>query len=170
MIWLAGVSGFLMGSIWGSFINLCIDRWQIRYSKDQEAQISEHHFSEKLKHHLRLGTLSPLIPSRSFCFSCGHQLRFLELIPLVSFLLLKGRCRICAEAYGIRSFWVELTHGLFFGSLFVWLERWPVLIILALDFSLLWLLGSCYHYPKLGMHLKIAAFIWICLNPIVFLI
>ena len=33
-----------------------------------------------------------------------------------------------------RSFFVELTHALFFGALFVWLERWPAIIILVLDF------------------------------------
>ena len=131
--------------------------------------MAEDRFCEILKDHLRQETFSPLIPSRSFCFFCGHRLSVIELIPIFSYLFSRGRCRSFGEAYGIRSFFVELTHGLCFGALFVWLERWPVIVILALDFSLIWFLGSCHHFSKQGRRLKGWAFILICLNLILFL-
>ena len=169
MIWMAGGSGFLLGTVWGSFINLCIDRWKIRYGENPDSILTNPRFSKKLKDHLRQETFSPLIPSRSFCFFCGHRLSVTELIPIFSYLFSRGRCRRCDVAYGIRSVFVELTHGFCFGALFVWLERWPAIVILALDFSLIWLLGSCHHFPKQGRRLKGWAFILICLNPILFL-
>ena len=167
---LEGITGFLLGMVWGSFINLCIDRFQIAHLADHERVLNDPLYSERLKDHHRQGRFSPLIPSRSFCFFCGHILRIKELVPLLSYLFSGGRCLTCGQAYGIRSFFVELTHALFFGALFVWLERWPAIVILALDFSLIWLLVSCHHFPKQGRWLKGWAFFLICLNPILFLI
>ena len=167
---LEGITGFLLGMVWGSFINLCIDRFQMARLADHQRVLNDPLYSERLKDHLRHGRFSPLVPSRSFCFFCGHILRIKELVPLLSYLFSRGRCLSCGQAYGIRSFFVELTHALFFGALFVWLERWQGFIIITFDFSLIWLLGSCYHYPKLGKYLKIGTLVWICLNPIVFLI
>ena len=35
------------------------------------------------------------VNSRSYCDKCHHQLSFLDLIPIVSYLCLGGRCRYC---------------------------------------------------------------------------
>ena len=43
----------------------------------------------------RLPTHRPILLGRSACPSCGHPLGALDLIPLLSFLLLRGRCRHC---------------------------------------------------------------------------
>ena len=51
MNWRAGVSGFLLGTVWGSFINLCIDRWKIRYGEDPDSILTNPRFSKKLKLH-----------------------------------------------------------------------------------------------------------------------
>ena len=167
---LEGITGFLLGMVWGSFINLCIDRFQMAHLADHERILNDPLYSERLKDHLRQARFSPLAPSRSFCFFCGHILRIKELVPLLSYLFSRGRCLSCGQAYGIRSFFVELTHALFFGALFVWLERWPAIIILALDFSLIWLVTTCHDCRKMGGWLKGLAVLMIFLNPILLMV
>lgn len=39
---------------------------------------------------------------RSYCFNCYHQLKALDLIPVISALLLHGRCRYCHFKFGLR--------------------------------------------------------------------
>ncbi len=78
---------FLSGLIFGSFLNVCI----YRIPRD----------------------LSIAAP-RSFCPECGQQLAWLQNIPLVSYLFLRGRCRSCAQPIGIRYPLVELGTALLF--------------------------------------------------------
>jgi leader peptidase (prepilin peptidase) / N-methyltransferase len=49
---------------------------------------------------------------RSVCDSCGHQLPWYDLIPVISFLILGGRCRFCQERIPIYNLLVELVAGL----------------------------------------------------------
>ncbi|HSW35551.1 MAG TPA: prepilin peptidase [Candidatus Limnocylindrales bacterium] len=58
----------------------------------------------------QLSLISP--PSR--CPSCNHRLGFLELIPLLGYLLLKGRCRHCQVQISPRYPLIELATGLLF--------------------------------------------------------
>lgn len=60
-------------------------------------------------------------PSRSFCPSCGRTIPLLLNIPLVSWLMLRGRCRWCREPIAFRYFLVELVTALCF--LAVWREH-----------------------------------------------
>jgi len=51
---------------------------------------------------------------RSGCFSCGHQLSWYELIPAVSWLIQRGRCRSCSSHVSPTYILGELTTGIFF--------------------------------------------------------
>ncbi len=51
---------------------------------------------------------------RSFCFSCGHRLFAPDLLPLVSFLFQKGRCRYCRARISIQYPLIECTTGVLF--------------------------------------------------------
>ena len=51
---------------------------------------------------------------RSHCVSCGHELRWADLVPVLSYLFLKGRCRYCGEKISPRYVLSELTLGLVF--------------------------------------------------------
>ncbi|MHB8439965.1 MAG: prepilin peptidase [Acidimicrobiales bacterium] len=53
--------------------------------------------------------LSVVRPSRSFCPTCGTTLRSADNIPVVSWLLLRGRCRSCGHPISARYPMVELT-------------------------------------------------------------
>lgn len=51
---------------------------------------------------------------RSYCPSCKHNLSFEDLIPLLSFLFLKGRCRYCKKSISLQYPLVEIATGLIF--------------------------------------------------------
>jgi leader peptidase (prepilin peptidase)/N-methyltransferase len=52
---------------------------------------------------------------RSFCPNCRHQLSWWENIPVVSWILLRARCRSCHQPISARYPLVELTTGVAFG-------------------------------------------------------
>lgn len=56
-----------------------------------------------------------LAKGRSFCPKCKHTLWFYDLIPMLSYILLKWRCKHCSKPIGIRYILVELYFGLLFG-------------------------------------------------------
>ena len=81
----------LLGGAIGSFLNVCIDRLPARKS-----------------------VVSP--PSR--CDSCGKRLAFRDMVPIVSYLLLRGRCRHCGAHISPRNLWVEVIGAVLLGLIF----------------------------------------------------
>ena len=77
---------FFYGLIIGSFLNVVIYRF---------------HTGKSLSGH-------------SHCLSCGTHLRWYELVPLFSYVSLRGRCRSCGSLIPSRYFLVELSTGLLF--------------------------------------------------------
>ncbi len=77
----------LLGIAVGSFLNVCIDR---------------------------LPAGKSLVYPPSHCDACRHPLSPWDLVPLASYLWLRGRCRYCGASIGWRSPFVELCTGLFF--------------------------------------------------------
>ena len=55
---------------------------------------------------------------RSFCPYCKHTLRWLDLIPVFSFLFLKGKCRYCKKKISVQYPLVEVATGLIFLIIF----------------------------------------------------
>ena len=87
------------GLIYGSFLNVLL--WRLPESKG--------------------------INGRSHCRSCNHQLAWYDLIPVLSFILLRGRCRYCHKKIHPRYPLVELTTAIVLGLFFA--IRTPVLTI-----------------------------------------
>src|SRR5438270_5517243 len=86
------VVAFVLGACVGSFLNVCIYRLPLNLSVNQ--------------------------PRRSFCPSCKTQIPCHQNLPLVSWLVLRGRCANCGARIAFRYFAVELLTALFF--LIVW--------------------------------------------------
>ena len=81
----------LLGLSVGSFLNVCIDR---------------------------LPRNESILNPPSHCQACGHRLEAKDLIPIFSYLWLKGHCRYCRAHIPRRLFWVELASGVILASLY----------------------------------------------------
>jgi len=68
--------------------------------------------------------------SRSVCEKCGHQLGVPDLIPIVSWLALRGKCRYCHAKIGGSALWLEIGVGAaFVMSYLLWPADWGILAI-----------------------------------------
>lgn len=78
----------------------------------------------------RLPRGESVVHPRSRCPSCGHQLSGLENVPVLSWLVLRGKCKSCGEPISARYPLVELATGLLYGAV-VWIawEDWAQLAI-----------------------------------------
>lgn len=69
----------------------------------------------------RLPRGEPVMLARSSCRSCGQVLRWWEMIPILSYVVLRGRCARCGDKIPPRLFQAELA-GLALGGLAVWAD------------------------------------------------
>lgn len=63
---------------------------------------------------LRLSTGKKFINDRSVCDNCGHILSWYDLIPLISYISLKGKCRYCHKKVSLLNPFIELVTGILF--------------------------------------------------------
>lgn len=59
----------------------------------------------------RLPRGESIVRGRSHCDHCGHSLGAMELIPVISYLMLRGKCKNCHEKIPVRSLVVEILGG-----------------------------------------------------------
>ncbi len=129
----------VLGAAIGSFLNVVIDRAPERAS---------------------------LVRPASHCPGCGRALAPSELVPVISYLALRGRCRTCGARIPLRILWVELGTGLLFGWL-AW-QHGPslalltdsvyaalLLVITVIDLEHQLILNRII-YPALGITLALA--------------
>jgi len=100
----------LLGLMVGSFLNVVIHRLPIMMERDWAAQCAE--FKGEA-----VPVLEPLSLARprSRCPHCGHPITALENIPIISWLVLRGRCKGCAAPISLRYPLIEALTGLLFG-------------------------------------------------------
>ncbi len=79
----------------------------------------------------------PLITSDCFCPSCGRTLPLRHQIPLLSFLLLKGRCRFCRAGIPLRYPMIEGGFMFYYSVCFLIFYRMPVVYLI------LWYIFIC---------------------------
>ena len=83
--WGTGVLVFIFGLMFGSFLNVCV---------------------------YRLPRSLSIVSPGSFCPHCRKEIAWFDNIPLLSYLVLRGRCRHCRKKITPRYFLVELLTGL----------------------------------------------------------
>lgn len=104
----AGLAGIL-GLMIGSFLNVVIYRLPKIMEQQWAAECAELAGKEPPPSE----TFNLLLP-RSRCQKCGHQIRWFENIPLVSYAFLRGKCSACNTPISLRYPLVELTTGALF--------------------------------------------------------
>jgi leader peptidase (prepilin peptidase)/N-methyltransferase len=82
---------FILGALLGSFANVCI---------------------------LRIPRGQSIVRPPSHCGSCGAPVRWFDNLPIVSYLVLRGRCRSCGVKFSPRYLFVELATGLLVVALY----------------------------------------------------
>ena len=95
---------FILGTILGSFINCAAGR--IVEGKDW-------------------------IKGKSHCSNCNHELGPLDLVPVLSYIFLGGKCRYCGQKFSPRNLYTELLLGICF--LLTFLSRKTIDYILVRD-------------------------------------
>lgn len=78
---------FIYGLFIGSFLNVCI---------------------------YRIPEGKSIVYPPSSCGNCGHRLNYIDMIPVVSYVINKGRCRYCNEIYSVQYPLVELLNALLY--------------------------------------------------------
>jgi leader peptidase (prepilin peptidase)/N-methyltransferase len=68
----------------------------------------------------RLPREKSLVSPGSACPACNTPIRFYDNIPLLSWLLLRGRCRRCGAGISIRYFIIELLTAVLFAGVYLW--------------------------------------------------
>lgn len=89
---------FLFGIVIGSFLNVCI---------------------------LRIPLKENFIKERSHCMSCGYQLAWYDLIPLFSYIFLRGKCRKCRKHISLQYPLVEALNGVLYVLIFL-VNGWSI--------------------------------------------
>lgn len=84
------VSLFLCGAVIGSFV--CCQAWRARLKEQKKKNLGK----------------------RSVCLSCGYKLRWFDNIPIVSWLVLRGKCRKCGKKIGYTEIVVEVLMAVAF--------------------------------------------------------
>ena len=82
---------FILGSIWGSFSNVCIHR---------------------------IPNNKSVVKGRSYCPACNNLIKWYDNIPLLSYIFLNAKCRECSAHIDIKYFIVELICALSFIFIF----------------------------------------------------
>src|SRR5579862_3972601 len=93
----------------GSFVNALV--WRLHENTKPKAK----------KHSSKLS----IVNGRSICPSCRHKLAWYDLIPIFSWLALKGECRYCQKPISLQYPLVELTGGLVFAGSYAF---WPQIV------------------------------------------
>lgn len=83
----------------------------------------------------RVGTGRSVLHGRSRCMHCGHTLQALDLVPVLSYLLLGGRCRYCRTKVSLQYPLVELSAAALAAGV-AWVSPIPVAFVFWL---LIWM-------------------------------
>ena len=138
---------FIFSLMIGSFLNVVVFRLpkmlEQGWKKECREFLADELAKPKSQNEEELITLST--PSSS-CPSCQHKIRFYENIPVISWLVLRGKCSQCRSKISLRYPLVELTtailsvviaahFGVTFTTLFLLILTWGLVCLTLIDFD-----------------------------------
>jgi len=111
--------------------------------------------------------VAPIMKTRSKCLSCGEALRAFDLIPIFSYLFLKGKCRYCKTVYGISALIVEALYGAVFVALYYFfLQGQSSIFMVALLLTYYTLLFATFGvvalYDRMHSYIPVAYLMMYC--------
>ncbi len=135
---LALATSFALALLIGSFLNVVIHRLPVMMEREWQAQLGEYQAQP-----VAAAPYNLAVP-RSSCPYCGHPIRWYENIPLLSYLIQRGRCSSCQSPISLRYPAVELItalltafvvhlYGLNEFSLALALLTWCLICLTAID-------------------------------------
>lgn len=110
----------LFGLALGSFAGATVWRLRARQLK-LDAKFGEKILASEKAEVAKLQK-KPVHSDRSVCLHCGHELKWYDLLPLVSWVLLRGKCRYCHKGIGWFEPAIEVGLAAFFVVSFLF---WP---------------------------------------------
>ena len=101
-----GILVLIFGIVIGSFLNVCI---------------------------YRIPKKESIVFGASHCTKCGNRIKWYDLIPVLSYLILMGKCRYCKEKISLQYPCIELINGLGWLGIYLWLGLtvWSGLVCLV---------------------------------------
>ena len=132
------ISAGVIGAAMGSFVVAQVWRLRAQQLKAEKGQGEAVDLAEYKR-------LKPLMKrkvrsDRSTCLSCGHTLEWYDLLPIVSWLALRGKCRYCKASIGWTELLVELVMaGLFVVTILTW--PWSLTNVLEWAKLVVWLVA-----------------------------
>lgn len=103
---IATVYAAIIGLLIGSFLNVVIHRLPRMMQRESDNYVA-HESGKPLPHTDRYNLMVP----RSACPHCGHRISALENVPVISYLVLRGKCKQCKAPISIRYPAIELLTG-----------------------------------------------------------
>ena len=111
----------LLGLLIGSFLNVVIHRLPQMMEQQWDAECAQHQAARAGKEYTPHPTTISLCSPRSRCPHCGHAIAWYENIPVLSWVMLRGKCKACSQRISVRYPLVEITTA----ALFAWcIHRW----------------------------------------------
>ena len=107
---------FGYGVVLGSFINALV--WRLARQEGLPGTPSSKKASKRISSDVRYS----IFRGRSMCPACTHQLAARDLVPVLSWLRLGGKCRYCQKPISAQYLLVELVTGVLFGLFYL---GWP---------------------------------------------
>jgi leader peptidase (prepilin peptidase)/N-methyltransferase len=133
---------FVLGLLVGSFLNVVVYRLPIMLQREWKAQCCEYLEIENTEpdsnsSSAKFSVFNLQTPG-SHCPKCNHKIRAWENIPVISYILLRGKCNTCSTPISLRYPSVELASGLLSALVaYSYGPQWLTLLLLVLTWSLI---------------------------------
>lgn len=109
-----------VGLVFGSFVGASV--WRLRARQLSDDKKNGEKISKKDVRQIEKLPIKSVKADRSVCLHCGHQLHWYDLLPILSWMSLGGKCRYCKVKIGWTEPALEIGMAVFFVASYIF---WP---------------------------------------------